>query len=57
MIWLVEMWGSLRAGLGKELFTSADNYMLAIENAVPAEDDVRILIMAAVLCIDMVLKE
>ena len=24
------------AGLGKELFTSADNYMLAIDNAVPA---------------------
>ncbi|AKK68646.1 phospholipid scramblase-related protein [Xanthomonas translucens] len=45
------------AGLGKELFTSADNYMLAIDNALPAEDDVRILIMAAVLCIDMVLKE
>jgi uncharacterized protein YxjI len=45
------------AGLGKELFTSADNYMLAIDTALPAEDDVRILIMAAVLCIDMVLKE
>ena len=45
------------AGLGKELFTSADNYALSISDAVPADDDVRILIMAAVLCIDMVLKE
>jgi uncharacterized protein YxjI len=44
------------AGLGKELFTSADNYMLTIKS-VPADDSVRILIMAAVMCIDMVLKE
>ncbi|MEO6688148.1 MAG: phospholipid scramblase-related protein [Dokdonella sp.] len=45
------------AGLGKELFTSADNYMLAIKDAVAADDNVRILIVAAVMCIDMVLKE
>lgn len=45
------------AGLGKELFTSADNYMLAIKDAVGADDSVRILIVAAVMCIDMVLKE
>ena len=45
------------AGLGKELFTSADNYMLSIQDAVPANDNVRILIVAAVMCIDMVLKE
>jgi uncharacterized protein YxjI len=45
------------AGLGKELFTSADNYMLTINDSVAANDNVRILIMAAVLCIDMVLKE
>ncbi|XQA70517.1 phospholipid scramblase-related protein [Xanthomonas sacchari] len=45
------------AGLGKELFTSADNYMLSITESLPAEDPRRILIMAAVLCIDMVLKE
>jgi uncharacterized protein YxjI len=44
-------------GLGKELFTSSDNYALSITDAVPADDNVRILIMAAVLCIDMVLKE
>jgi len=45
------------AGLGKELFTSADNYMLTIDNSVAANDAARVLIMAAVLCIDMVLKE
>ncbi|MES2886856.1 MAG: phospholipid scramblase-related protein [Pseudomonadota bacterium] len=45
------------AGLGKELFTSADNYMLTVQNTVPADSPHRILIMAAVMCIDMVLKE
>jgi uncharacterized protein YxjI len=44
-------------GLGKELFTSADNYMLTIDGSVAPNDPARILIMAAVLCIDMVLKE
>lgn len=45
------------SGLGKELFTTADNYMLEINDAVPADSKLRILIMAAVMCIDMVLKE
>jgi len=45
------------SGLGKEMFTSADNYMLEISNDVPENDDVRKLILAAVMCIDMVLKE
>ncbi|SIS73226.1 phospholipid scramblase-related protein [Neptunomonas antarctica] len=45
------------AGLGKELFTSADNYILKISSSVPENDDVRKLILAAVMCIDMVLKE
>ena len=45
------------AGLGKELFTSADNYMLSIDNAVDASDRIRLLIVAAVMCFDMVLKE
>ena len=45
------------AGLGKELFTSADNYMLEINQAVPKDNPVRMLIIGAVLCIDMVLKE
>lgn len=45
------------AGLGKELFTSADNYVLEISEEVPPDQPVRQLILAAVLCIDMVLKE
>lgn len=45
------------AGLGKELFTTADNYMLSIADTTPTDSSARILIMAAVMCIDMVLKE
>ena len=45
------------AGLGKEMFTSADNYVLKIVDEVPQDDDIRKLILAAVMCIDMVLKE
>ena len=46
-------WG----GLGRELFTSADNYMLSIDESVPENNPMRLLIIAAVMCIDMVLKE
>jgi uncharacterized protein YxjI len=46
-------WG----GIGKELFTSADNYVLEISADVPDNHPVRKLILAAVMCIDMVLKE
>ncbi|GAA6768832.1 LURP-one-related/scramblase family protein [Flavobacterium johnsoniae] len=45
------------AGLGKEFFTSADNYVLKIEETVPSDSPLRQLILAAVMCIDMVLKE
>jgi uncharacterized protein YxjI len=45
------------AGIGKELFTSADNYVLEISESIPEDDSVRQLILAAVMCIDMVLKE
>ena len=45
------------AGMGRELLTSADNYVLEIGAAVPAAGPARPLILAAVLCIDMVLKE
>lgn len=45
------------AGAGRELFTSADNYMLNIGEKVPQDHPLRILIVAAVMCIDMVLKE
>ena len=45
------------AGLGRELLTSADNYVLEIGATVPPTGPARPLILAAVLCIDMVLKE
>lgn len=46
-------WG----GLGKELFTTADNYILQINDKVPAGNALRELILGSVMCIDMVLKE
>lgn len=45
------------AGLGKEMFTTADNYILEISDRVPRDNPIRQLIMSAVMCIDMVLKE
>jgi uncharacterized protein YxjI len=45
------------AGIGKELFTTADNYMLEINENVPQNHPMRILVLAAVMCIDMVIKE
>lgn len=45
------------AGLGKEMFTTADNYMLEINDIVSKDDPLRVLILGAVVCIDMVLKE
>ncbi len=45
------------SGLGKELFTTADNYILQISSEVPADNPLRKLILSAVMCIDLVLKE
>lgn len=45
------------SGLGKEFFTSADNYVLEISQQVGEDMELRKLILAAVMCIDMVLKE
>ena len=45
------------AGLGKELFTTADNYILSIAADVPPDNAIRGLIFGAVMCIDLVLKE
>jgi uncharacterized protein YxjI len=45
------------SGLGKELFTSADNYILQINSDVPENNPLRQLILGAVMCIDLVLKE
>lgn len=44
-------------GLGKELFTTADNYVIRIEPAVRADDAIRRMILAAAVCIDMVFAE
>jgi uncharacterized protein YxjI len=44
------------AGLGKEFFTSADNYIINITD-VAEESKLRPLLIAAVMCIDMVFKE
>ncbi len=45
------------SGIGKVLFTSADNYVLQISDLVPPSHPIRKLILAAVLTIDLVLKE
>jgi uncharacterized protein YxjI len=45
------------AGLGKELFTSADNYMIALSDSAPANPDTAALLLAAGLAIDVVFKE
>lgn len=45
------------SGFAKEMFTTADNYVLSIQPEVPADHPLRMLILAAVLCIDLVLKE
>lgn len=45
------------SGIGKEFFTSADNYALTIDSSIEEDSPLRSLIMAAVMCIDMVLKE
>ena len=45
------------AGIGKEMFTSADNYILEIKEKVEKDSPLRLLILAAVICIDMVIKE
>jgi uncharacterized protein YxjI len=45
------------SGIGKELFTTADNYILKINPEVPPNSPLRQLILAAVMCIDLVLKE
>jgi uncharacterized protein YxjI len=45
------------AGIGKEMFTSADNYVLKINEKLPADSPIRSLIFAAVMTIDLVLRE
>jgi len=45
------------AGIGKELFTSADNYVIALDQSHPLVPDVTSLLLAAGLAIDIVFKE
>jgi uncharacterized protein YxjI len=45
------------AGIGKEFFTTADNYVVSIDPNVTEKNETRLLILAAALCIDKVLKE
>ncbi len=45
------------AGLGKELFTSADNYIIALTDSNGAGPDASALLLAAGLSIDIVFKE
>ncbi len=45
------------AGLAKELFTSADNYVIALTDPGNASPDTNALLLAAGLAIDMVYKE
>ena len=45
------------AGIGKELFTTADNYVVSIDPTLSDKNETRLLILAAALCIDKVLKE
>ncbi len=49
--------GKVWAGLAKELFTTADNYVLGMNPALGAENPLRMMILAAVVCVDMVFKE
>lgn len=44
------------AGMTKELLTSADHYLLVIDEAVPQDSMLRQLILASALCIGMVVK-
>ncbi len=45
------------AGVGKELFTSADNYMISIGDMKEGQDTANALLLAAGLAIDVVFKE
>jgi hypothetical protein len=45
------------AGLGKEMFTTADSYMIALSDRVSASDGTSTLLLAAGLAVDLALKE
>ena len=43
--------------LGKELFTSADNYVIALDERLPVAPDAAALLLAAGLAIDTIYSE
>ena len=45
------------AGLAKEFFTSADQYLISLNEAAPATEGAGVLLLAAGLAIDIVFKE
>lgn len=45
------------AGIGKELLTSADNYVIALKDGATHSDKLKMLLLAAGLAIDVVFKE
>jgi hypothetical protein len=45
------------AGIGRELFTSADNYMISLSDATGIHAGNVVLLLAAGLAIDVVFKE
>jgi uncharacterized protein YxjI len=45
------------AGFAKELFTTADNYVLEIYPSTPENVSIRAMMLATVLCVDFVFKE
>lgn len=45
------------AGLGRELFTNADQYVISMSDSAPAAPDRAALLLAAALAVDLVFKE
>lgn len=45
------------AGIGKEMFTTADNYMVSLENGGADKRELKILLLAAALAVDTIYKE
>lgn len=49
--------GKKWAGLAKEMFTTADTYMVSIDDSMSGEETIKILLLAASLSVDIVYKE
>ena len=53
----LDVGSQLTIGIGQDLVTIWDDYMLQISLNMPADRLVKQLVIAAVMCIEMVLKE